>query len=78
MNDLAETLISITQDNMKRRLWQDFVDRFRDADMQGRKLMKIRGSYNQVPDLIQQVKDMGFQVWERDGDTWFCWSGVFD
>lgn len=78
MNDLAETLINITQDNMKRRLWQDFIERFRDADAQGRKLMKIRGSYNQVPDLIQQVKDLGFQVWERNGETWFCWAGVFD
>lgn len=78
MNDLAETLINITQDNMKRRLWQNFIEQFQNADAQGRKLMKIRGSYNQVPDLIQQVKDLGFQVKELDGETWFCWAGVFD
>lgn len=78
MNDLAETLIAIRQDNMQRRLWSNFLECFRATDAQGRKMMKLRGSYNQVPELLDKLNDMGFQIWEQGGYTCFYWAGVFD
>lgn len=79
MDDVAETIKSDYIETNKSRLWNLFRMNFREKNAAGQQSMKLGSNFTAYPELIQQIKGLGIDVYVDDaGSTHFDWHNAFD
>jgi hypothetical protein len=79
MDNVVETIKSDYVETNKSRLWNLFRMNFREKNAAGQQSMKLGSNFTNYPELIQQIKGLGIEVYVDDDQfTHFDWHHAFD